>query len=149
MKGSDRVASGLTTLWNNAWGKKSESTLFEIREVVRDGTLSDVLTPRTCMVLNVPGSILQQFFISTILIRQEYVTALAFAIFIAGGGRSSQFKHHPKNEGDTPGVNESIPESSPDPAMQPNPFLSPNELVNIAGAVAFLGHPGIGMLNSI
>jgi len=149
MKGSDRVASGLTTLWNNAWGKKSESTLFEIREVVRDGTLSDVLTPRTCMVLNVPGSILQQFFISTILIRQEYITALAFAIFIAGGGRSSQFKHHPKNEGDTPGVDESIPESSADPAMQPNPFLSPNELVNIAGAVALLGHPGIGMLNSI
>jgi hypothetical protein len=148
MKGSDRIASGLTTLWNNAWGKKSES-LFEIREVVRDGTLSDVLTPRTCMVLNVPGSILQQFFISTILIRQEYVTALAFAIFIAGGGRSSQFKHHPKNESDTPGVDESIPESSPDPAMQPNPFLSPNQLVNLAGAVAFLGHPGIGMLNSI
>ena len=147
------MASGLTTLWKNAWGQKSESTLFEIREVVRDGTLSDVFTPRTCMVLNVPRSILQQFNISTILIRQEYVMALAFAIFIAGGGRASQFKHDPKNESDTSGVDESIPESSPesspDLAMRSNPFLSPNELVNVAGAVAFLGHPGIGMLNFI
>jgi len=127
-------------------GKK---LVFEIIEVVRDVILSDVLTPRTCMMLNVPESILHQFFILTILIHQEYITALAFAIFIAGGGESSQFKHHPKHESNTPGVNKSIPESSPDPAMQPNPFLSPNKLVNFAGAVAFLGHPSIGMLKSI
>jgi len=101
------------------------------------------------MVLNVPGNILQRFFISTILIRQEYVTALAFAILIARGGRSSEFKHHRKNESDTPGVDDSLPESSPDPAMQLNPFLSLNPLVNFAGAVAFLGHPGIGMLKFI
>jgi hypothetical protein len=32
--------------------------------------------------------------------------------------------------------------------MQPNPFLSLDALVNVAGAVAFLGQPGMGMLKS-
>jgi len=100
------------------------------------------------MVLNIPGNILQQIFISTILIRQEYVTALAFAILIARGGRSSEFKHHRKNESGK-GVDDSLPELSLDPAMQLNPFLSLNPLVNFAGAVAFLGHPGIGILKFI
>jgi hypothetical protein len=97
------------------------------------------------MVLNVPGNILKQIFISTLLIRQEYVTALTFAILIARGGRPSEFLHHRKNESDTP-EDEPLPESSPDPAMQPNPFLCNALDPNLAGAVAFLGYPGSGML---
>jgi hypothetical protein len=40
-------------------------------------------------------------------------------------------------------------ESSPDPTTQRNLFLSLDGLANFAGAVAVLGHAGIGMLKSI
>ena len=85
------------------------------------------------MVLDVPGNLLKQFLISTILIRQEYVTALNFAIFIARGGRP----------GDAP-----LPEEQNELSLatQPNPFTCPNaQDAFLAGAVALLGHPGIGM----
>jgi len=146
--GSDDVSAGLTSLWNSAWGQNPD-VLFETRSVDRDGTLPDVHTPRTCMVLNVPRNILKKFFISSILVRQEYVIALKFAIFIARGGRPSQFKHH-KNASYTLEVDEPLPdsenESSPDPTMQLNPFISTDPPdPDQAGAVTYLGHPGIGM----
>ncbi len=136
-------------LWNSAWGQNPETT-FEIRTVDRDGTLPDVHTPRTCMVLNVPRNILKKFFISSILVRQEYVIALKFAILIARGGRPSEFKHHCKNASHALEVDEPLPESENesnlDPAMQPNPFISPDPPdPDQAGAVTCLGHPGIGM----
>jgi len=124
--------------------------MFETRSVDRDGTLPDVRTPRTCIMLNVPGNILKKFFISSILVRQEYVIALKFAILIAQGGRPSHFKHHHKNASYTLEVDEPLPdsenESSPDPTMQLNPFISPDPPgPDQAGAVTYLGHPGIGM----
>jgi len=97
-------------------------------------------------VLNVPGNILKPFFISTILIRQEYVIALQFAILIARGGRPSTFKHHRNNRSVTPEVDEPLTESEIEPAVQLNPFISPDEPdPDQAGAVAYLGHPGSGM----
>ncbi len=56
-KGSDHISAGLTYLWESAWGQNSEA---ESRKVDRDGTLPDVCTPQTCMVLNVPENILKQ-----------------------------------------------------------------------------------------
>jgi len=73
LKDSDNISEGLTYLWKSAWGKNSEATLFETRQVDRDGTLPGVRTPKTCTEFNVPGNILKLFFISTILIRQEYL----------------------------------------------------------------------------
>ena len=142
LKDSDNISEGLTYLWKSAWVKNSEETLFETRLVDRDGTLPGVCTPKTCTVLNVPGTILQPIFISAILIRQEYGTALQFAIFIARGGRPSTFKHHRKNRSVTLEVDEPLTES----AVQLNPFISPDEPdPDKAGAVAYVGHPGIGM----
>jgi hypothetical protein len=102
------------------------------------------------MMLNIPENILKRFYISTILIRQEYIIALEFAILIARGCRPSMFKHHRKIENDTPEIDELLPESSPNPTMQLNPFLSPSASdPNVAGAVAIVGHPGIGILKTI
>jgi len=144
LKDSDNISEGLTYLWKSAWGKNSDATLFETRQVDRDGTLPGVRTPKTCTELNVPGNILKPFFISAILIRQEYVTALQFAILIARGDRPS--KHHRKNRSVTPEVDEPLTESESEPAVQLNPFISPDEPdPDKAGAVAYVGHPGIGM----
>ena len=146
LKDSDNISEGLTYLWKSAWGKNSEATLFETRQVDRDGTLPGVCTPKTCTVLNVPGTILKPIFISAILIRQEYGTALQFAILIARGGQPSPFKDHRKNRSVTPEVDEPLPESEHDSAVQLNPFISPDEPdPDKAGAVAYVGHPGIGM----
>ena len=103
--------------------------MFESRKVTRDGTLPDVDTPESYRVLTVPGTILDQYSISTILVRPEYVIALQFAIFIAQGGDPEAFvAQHPEWSS----------------TMQPNPFTSLVEPARGPGAVSFIGHPGIG-----
>jgi len=117
LKDSDNISEGLTYLWKSAWGKNSEATLFETRQVDRDGTLPGVRTPKTCTEFNVPGNILKPFFISAILIRQEYVTALQFAILIARASGGPTSEHHRKNRSVTPEVDEPLTESESEPAV--------------------------------
>ena len=96
------------------------------------------------MVLDIPGNLLKQFLISTILIRQEYITALKFAIFIARGGRPGDTIQDETMER----VGNPLPEERNESSLatQPNPFTCPNaQDAFLAGAVAFLGHPGSGM----
>ena len=137
----------LTELWNRAWGKPdAEATLFETREVIRDGTLPEATTPNKCRVLTIPGDALRKFAVSTILIRHEYVIALMFAIFVAQGG-SPPGPFAEKND-----ALEDEEDGDPHPnsqdewnsIMQSNPFRSREAQAHGPANIGYIGHPGIG-----
>lgn len=127
--------ASLQSLWDCAWGKPdSEAKLFETRKVTRDGTLPEVVTPKEYRVLTIPKSLLKPFTISTILIREEYVIALKFAIFVAKGGDAANFVVEENDEDDEEWGS----------TMLPNPFILPLAQTHGLTAVCYLGHPGIG-----
>lgn len=119
--------------------------MFETREVIRDGTLPEVtVTPNRYRVLNIPGNVLREYSVKSILIRPEYIIALAFAIFVAQGGKPpGDFaeKEIDDEEDDDP---HPTSQNEWDSTMQPNPFSSLDAQVAAHISISYIGHPGIG-----
>ena len=120
--------------------------MFETREVIRDGTLPEVtVTPNRYRVLNIPGNVLREYSVKSILIRPEYIIALAFAIFVAQGGEPpsdvAEEKEIDDEEDDDP---HPTSQNEWDSTMQPNPFSSLDAQVPAHISICYIGHPGTG-----
>jgi hypothetical protein len=128
-----------------AWANPaSEAELFETREVIRDETLPEVtVSPNKYRVLTIPGNVLRQYFIKSILIRPEYIVALAFAIFVTRGGKPSVFAEKEIDEEDDD-FHRTSQNNEWNSTMQPNPFSSLDARGAARWDIVYIGHPGTG-----
>ena len=99
------------------------------------GHSPEVITPKEYRVLTILKSLLKPFTILTILIREEYVIALKFAIFIAEGGDAVNFVVENDEDDEEWGS-----------TKLPNPFILPLAWTHGLAAVCYQGHPGISTL---
>jgi len=91
---------------------------------------------------------LENFAVSNILIRHEYVIALMFAIFIAQGGSPPGPFDEKKNdalEDDENGDPHPNSQDEWNSIMQSNPFGCHEAQVHGHANIGYIGHTGIGM----
>jgi len=122
--------------------------LFEIREGIRDGTLPEgTVTPNKYRVLTIPGNVLREYSVKSILIRPEYIVALAFAIFVAQGGKPPGVFAEKETDASEDEEDDDLLRTSQkewDSTLQPNPFASLDAPAAGRTAIAYIGHPVTG-----
>lgn len=102
------------------------------------------MTPNRYRVLTIPGNVLRQYSVKSILIRPEYIVALAFAIFVAKGGMPTRFAKTEAEVEEDDNLHPTSQQIEWDSTMEPNLFSSLDAGVTIPRAIAYIGHPGTG-----
>ena len=105
------------------------------------------MTPNKYRVLTIPGNVLRQYFVKSILIRPEYTIALAFAIFVAQGGKPSSVFAEKETDALEDEDDDDLHRTSQNEwnsTMEPNPFSSLDAQAAGQSSIAYIGHPGTG-----
>jgi hypothetical protein len=84
---------------------------------------------------------LRHYSVKSILIRPEYIVALAFAIFVAQGGMPGRFAKTEAEEEDD-NLHPTSQKNEWDSTMKPNPFSSLD--AGVTSMPSYIGHPGTG-----